>query len=134
MIKKLWEGYLFDGKHTPLIEVGQGTYIKLRGEGEGGTAVLKGILSEDTPACNIGLIRCSDLAKRKQLLTENVYMADISGFQYITVRSNGFSSVYGTIYGDVDEVSPVEYDELEYHAVIILSTYNQLIQIEKIEQ
>lgn len=133
MIKKLWEGYLFDGKRTQFVEVGQGTYIKLQGVGEGGTAALKGVLAEDTTLCPIGLIRCSDLAKRKQIVTGNVYMADISGYQYITTQSNGFKSIYGVIYGEVDEVEPVEYDELEYHAVIILSTYNQLVTIPKIE-
>ena len=131
MIKEVWRGYLFDGKRVPLIEVRNGTYIKIQGKGQGGTATLRGTISEDASLSPIGLIRCSDLAKRKKILTEEVYMADVSGYRYVSVQSNGFNSVYAVIYGDDDIYEPGEYEEHEYKAVIILNAYKALIPMQE---
>lgn len=132
MIKEVWRGYLFDGKRIYLTEVKNGTYIKLQGQGTG-TATLKGTISEDVSLSNIGVIRCKDLAPRRQLLTDDVYMADVSGFQYVSVQVSGMKSVYAVIYGDVDEVEPTEHDEHEYRAIIILETYKQVVKIKNMQ-
>lgn len=131
MIKTIWRGWLFDGKKSPYISVENGTTIKLQGTGVNETATLKGVLSDDSMPVTIGLIRCKDLAKRKQLVTDDVYFADISGFKYITLQNQGFSKVYGVIYGDEDEKVPVETDVQEYHQIVIIDDYKQTVIVTK---
>jgi hypothetical protein len=60
-----------------------------------------------------------------------VYFADISGFKYITLQNQGFSKVYGVIYGDEDEKVPVETDVQEYHQIVIIDDYKQTVIVSK---
>lgn len=138
MIKILWKGLLFDGKRLYIHENNGGTCIKVQGEKShyatsDTIANLKGYLSDETPAVNIGLIRCKDLAKRKQLLTEDVYLADITGYKYITVQSNGFNKIRATIYTEEEPIEPGETELHEYEATIILDDYDQTIIIQNNE-
>ena len=130
MIKIIWRGWLFDGKKSPYIAVENGTANKLQGTGNR-TATLKGILSDNTSPVNIGLIRCNDLAKRKKLLTDDVYYADISGYKYITLQNEGFSKVYGVIFGEAEEKTPTETEVHEYYAKVLLDEYKQRVVVSK---
>ena len=129
MIKIIWRGYLYQNNKSPFIEVGNGQVLKLQGTGAG-EAVVKGYLASDCNPVNIGLIRSKDLAVRKKILTDNVYTADISGYEYVTVSSTGFKSVYGIIYGDEDDSDYVEGDTHTYKETIILDDeYKETIEI-----
>jgi len=129
MIKTVWKGYLYDGKRIPIIEVLNGDYLKFQATGTG-MCRIKGILSENTTPTTIALIRCKDLKPSKNTSTNNVYMCDVSGYQYITVETTGFKNIYGHIFRYDDGYNPQEETvEKEYKAVIILDTYSQMIQI-----
>lgn len=129
MIKTVWKGYLYDGKKRPLIEVLDATYIKLQGWNDG-SCRLMGILDYNAQPCSIGLQTVRDLRSHKVMTTDHIYMADISGYKYIYVESDGFKKVYGVTYGIEDEREPIEGEVHEYNAVIILDTYSALIQLE----
>lgn len=129
MIKTVWDGLLFTGRRTPFIEVLNGEYIKLQGTGTG-TFTLYGVLGDDTKPSPIGLIRAKDLLRRKQGITDDVYMGDVSGYKYVYVVSSGFKKIYGKIYGIEDSGGDVEHDVIEYETIVILDTYSSLIRIE----
>lgn len=128
MIKIVWRGYLYQNNKSPFIEVGNGQTLKLQGNGVG-NAIVKGYLTSDSSPTPIALVRAKDLATRKKVLTDNIYSADVSGYEYITVTSTGFKSIYGVIYGDEDDTEYIEGDTHVYNETIILDEYKQTIKI-----
>lgn len=129
MTKTVWKGYLYRNNKSPLIEVLNGQTLRVQAYGNG-SAVVKGYLTSDSQATDIALIRNSDLAKRKKIITNNIYTADVSGYEYISVESDGFASIYGTIFETADMVTKSESEEHDYKAIIIIDLeYEQLIKI-----
>lgn len=129
MIKTVWKGYLYKNNKSPLIEVLNGETLRVQAYGVG-MAKIKGYLTSDSQATDIALIRNSDLAKRKKIITNNIYTADVSGYEYISVESEGFSSIYGTIFGTADTITKSESEEHDYKAIIIIDLeYEELIKI-----
>lgn len=119
---------MYQNNKSPFIEVGNGQVLKLQGTGIG-EAVVKGYLTSDSSPTTIALVKSKDLATRKKVLTDNIYSADVSGYEYITITSTGFKSIYGVIYGDEDGTEYIEGDTHVYNETIILDEYKQTIKI-----
>lgn len=130
MIEIVWSGWIYD-KYAPLIGVKDGQYIKLQGQGSG-YCNLVGILNENCSSSNIGLIRTCDLRYRNKACTENIYMADISGYKYISVQNGGFKKIYCVIYKDKEEYEPSgEENIVEIRQKIIVDNYKSTIKIRR---
>lgn len=97
-MKKINSLVVFDGKEAKTIEISEGELVKVQGVGSG-TCTIKGKLFEDCEWDNICAIKTSDFSKGTTISDTGVWVADISGYSYITVEASGYTKVYMTILG-----------------------------------
>ena len=91
-------GDLYAGEKSLELKVGVGTDLKVQASNESGSYQVVGKLTANGAEKVLAMINLGTLKKTETITTNDVYVADVSGFYSVSVKNvSGFAKIWGTI-------------------------------------